>query len=438
MSEITVSLEGGSVSFDSSQLPAGPPGPQGPPGTSGGVQVESIAAHGATGGNVAADTTGLRAAYQAATAAGGCRTVYIPPGSFDISSLNGAGISDVTFIGNGDCSQLVVSGQDAQGNWLDFSGACKIRFKNLKLVGGGASVVAKTLVLHAATAESYLNGIEYDHVTIDAYSSVAHVYVFGVGYNSGFNNLVGANGLTIRDSLFIQRENGPAQSVGQSAYTAALRLDGINSIGIASANSSVYSGRLGCTGIRFDNVNLVDAAVGCGNGTQSNNAAFVGVTCGLMSATGGSFQGLGNQVCVFSTNCEAVSIVSPVFAASDGGGNTVGSWLLFSGGSNGQFVIEAPFFSIPQRSFIAFDPPVNGLGGLQNSRIVSPDVGANPANLYFTLITSNAAPACNPWFGNVDFDCDGLNVQAWGNISGLLRNVGNVVTLGSDSSQHIA
>jgi Pectate lyase superfamily protein len=65
----------------------GPPGPIGPPGNSGAiVDWVSVRDHGAVGNGVADDTAAIQAAIDAAVAGGGISTIYMPKGTYKIST----------------------------------------------------------------------------------------------------------------------------------------------------------------------------------------------------------------------------------------------------------------------------------------------------------------------------------------------------------------
>jgi hypothetical protein len=368
------------------------------------------------------DTPGFAAATATALAPGGARIIGVPPGCFLVNAQNLINQSNLVILGNGPgISELRAESADAAGNWMDHAGSSNVSYENLTL-STAPSVVPVTMIFFASTGNAFINHDGFENVVIKGTTSGEAVFDYGLGWNgngaySTSGTINGAGGLFCRDSVIIQTNNGVANA-NPSLRNAALRMDGINSVGRHSANVAISTAALGDNGNVLDNCPALDDTPGFGAGAQDNNAAFVAVTTGTTVVDGGSMKCLCVVPAVFYANNEGFSFNETMFGASDNS-FTVDHMIEWGGGQNSDFTFINPFFSTPRQMFLGFGPPVNGAGGINKLTIKGTDIGGNPAGGYFMLTTfSCGSPVLSYWYTevNIDLDAAANKVQARGSV----------------------
>jgi len=429
---------GTSQAWGTAAIPSG--GGGGGTTISGGVAVTDVTAspYNAVGDGVTDNTSAFQAALNAAASSNGI--LYIPPaaGCYLVGAINGTNLAHVTVLGNGAGSCIAVHGSSPTNHiWWDISqsGYADVTFRNLKIVND-ASTIPAVLILAGATSGNTISGIFFDHVLIQAKTSQALFYGFNLA-NSGGNS-----GFSCRDSTFVQLNNG-ASNTNPSRRNAAVVLDGINSRGIASDYVTLTSAHAGSDGNTSVNCNYIDFPSGFGNGIQTNNAALVFVTSGQNHFSGGSVQGVDIVPLVIWANSEGLTFNDIVLQAPHGSITATG-FVDIGGGLNGVIAFNEVFFSVPKSYFIGLDAPVGGTGGVAFMSVRNPDVGGNPAGLYFILDPGACAgfPPTGYWLlnSNIQFNGGANKIALCGSVdpSTTLQSVGLVALVGgaTDYSHH--
>lgn len=356
------------------------------PGSGGSGAAINVQDSGAVGDCTTDDTVAFQSAIN--TAYTGAKNVYIPKPTgacYLVSAINMTNKPGMTIFGDGDTSVVQINGSSTTNkNWWDITGSNNTTFRNFK-VTGTSGVVPKILIFAAAASggNNILNGIHFDHLNIDAYSSEGHFYGYGIAYVNSSTYVGGAGGMTCLNSLWYQRKNGGSVSTANpSLYTAVAIFDGINSRSLASDYATVTTANPGTQSINLTNCNFISYPSGVGAGTKDANVPLVMVTVGQFVMTNGSVQCLSFTCNAIWSNTEGVRFDSVVFKNSDGGGGATATsdyYHIFGGGINGFVMFDNVFYSdLPNRggsaAYIGVDVTSTQLGSI---KVRNPDIGAN-------------------------------------------------------------
>lgn len=404
----------------------------------------SITALGAVGNSATDSTNAINTCIKIATAPApnaGSGVVYIPPspsgGCYNSGAINATGKSGLIIRGNGQASCLGVAGSSpTNSNWFDGSGSgcVDIKLQDFKVVSVG-SVIPKVVFFFGAqnTGLNTISCVQFDHMYIDAKSTSALVYAYGLANSGGFS------GMSCYNSNFFQRNNGP--SVAASLRNAALVLDGINSRALASDYITVTTLNPGSDGNSFVNCNFVDWPAGFGGGTQDNNTAVVQVTTGQVRYQGGSMQCTCLALWNLYTNNEGTTASDMVMQAPDGS-VTITFFIVFGGGTNGEIGLDELFWSVPKTGgcFICMDVAVGGAGGINDLSVRNPDIGGNTNAAKFILDIGGCTGAPANWIvnsyiqmqagANDVFSCTSIDAHT------SLINPGTISVGVTDNSRH--
>ncbi len=140
------------------------------------IEIYNVRDFGAVGDGVTDDVVAIRAAIDAANAAGG-GIVYFPPGSWKIghrltanASFDLSNIQNITFLGDGVASKILVIGDAALGDWFVWylhNGTSNIVFSNLYMDGAGITNPNEQthMILHATASTDTHGGAH--HVVVE-------------------------------------------------------------------------------------------------------------------------------------------------------------------------------------------------------------------------------------------------------------------------------
>lgn len=415
--------------------------------------IDVVRDYGAVGDCVTVNTTAFQNAIDAAKASGGKKKIVIPSvsasGCYLVGALNMTGITGLTIEGHGVGSLIKAYDKDAANNWIDLCDSSDITIRNIN-IAQYSTVIPKVLLLWCQKNGGTLpSGLILDRVNIDAKSSVAHF--FGHNYFASLSGVGG--GLMIRDSSWVQRNNGSVNGVGTPtanvcAYGSAgydpgqcntvIRLDGTNAVGITSANVTIETDVTGVNVTSIINSNFIDSPSGYGSGTRTYNTTMALVRSGTFQMLGGSIRTLGPIAAIVWDNSEGNRFQSVRFENSDGSGNTAYSWIGIGGGLNGFLILDMPFFSVPATggAFLVFGPVASGAGGVGSGggighlSVRQPNVGGNSNNAYFIsqYFPCSASPGAWITASQIEYLTGANNIVSCGSIDNktVMYGVGTI------------
>lgn len=187
--------------------------------------------HGATGNGSTDDTAAIQAAIDAVKSTGGI--VYIPPGTYMISRLNLAGISNrgFMFVGDGwdNTKFMPISGTasygTATGHLFDCTGSVGLTFRDFQVGAFNQTPEPTTCFFFAQVASGVSNAHHLDGLYLTGKYTTATVYNYGVPSSDAINC-----------DFYNYKAGAGAQSVA--------RWDSTNTASLTSSFATVTSGDL--------------------------------------------------------------------------------------------------------------------------------------------------------------------------------------------------
>ena len=333
--------------------------------------------------------------------------INIPVANYLIGAINMAGVHGSVFQGEGPGSTLVVTGQDAAGNWWDLTGSNDNTFRDLSIVDDGTTKPKVLFPWLQTNVSGPLGGLLFDNVNMRARTNVAVVYAYGCG-NVGQNDRGGS--LSIRDCRLTQLGNADVFYWGNSSTpylkNSVLQVTGRNSAGITSANATVATGESRAWNVTLDNVHLIDNPPGYG-GTMSidHNATMILENVSQFTARGGSFQSMGDACVYLWSDCQGAHFDTNQWLTTDGAAGHANRWIVSGGGLNTFIRITAPFWSDPGQGFIDLLPGSSTIAGAWNWTIDVNDVAGSATVPFISNIYGGGAwPPGNQWLKNCSIE----------------------------------
>lgn len=313
--------------------------------------------YGATGNGSTFDTSAFQAAINDIRSGLNGR-IDIPVGRYLLGALNATDLQAGVFQGEGVGSELIVGGEDADGNWFDLCGSNNVAFRDFKVSSDGVTIPQVLFPWLQTTTSGVLGGLSFDHVDITANTNLALMFGFGFG-NVGQNDRGGS--LSIRDCRWTQTGNAEVFYSGSTLTpylrNSVLQLSGDNKAHVTSANKAVFPGLSRAWGPILDNLYAIDNAAGYSRTMSGDhNAGIILDNVTNLLSNGGSIQCLADAALIL-WGCQGLQFNSPQFLASDGGVERCNRWVWCGNGLNSFVSITNPFWSDPQFGYIDFAPP---------------------------------------------------------------------------------
>lgn len=363
--------------------------------------------------SVVPDTAAFQAAIDAASAPGGSRVVHIQPGTCQISHANVTAKDGLTIQGNGAGSELIVAGT---GLWMDLTGSRNITLRRFNVVADATNIPDVIIAWLAQAGADIGRHLTIKQVNIDAKAAKSIFVAYGF------------DGLLIENSVWKQRHNGPviAAPFQRHLRTAVARVEAWNPHGLTSTHQTVAAEPNVAWDIRLDQVFFIDLPIGLPIGTQSNNISFISNRAGLLLATGGAVEGMGEIDLGIFDHSEGHTWKHVRFTAANGSGDQVTYWVYFGNGLNSQLNFEGNLLSqvrLGGAPFAIGEPigmagPIEERdGGVATLRIINPQLGGHhPTNHFVTVAFYCPAAALNQWVQSGDIDAIRLTLVFCGNV----------------------